>query len=507
MEALNIQLDACKISEDRCIKNQLSQGGETFILSTQIYKFNDYKKKQERNVMLTSRAFYNLKGKTIKRKIELQSIQAITIGKFGKEFILHIANEYDYRYESQKRDAILYQIVKAIKQCTGNKIKLFQKDDINLAAFSTTKADKKKGVERMPKEGAIDIDETDWKSLNDMQEEEENQIRSQRTTIYSSRDRQVDLDDFQLIKVLGKGGFGIVFLVEDKMTGEQHAMKVLQKTFLMKHGQVENTKVEKMILEHVNHPFLVSLLYAFQDPKNLYFVTELMKCGELYEHMVESRRFNEERARFYTVQLALGLGHLHGKGFVYRDLKLENILVDDKGNVHLADFGLSKLIKNNELAMSICGTPEYMSPEVIRGQGCDMTTDWWALGTLVYEMMFGLPPFYSKIKNQMLDRIQNENLRFPEKPLVSDAAKDFICKCLVKDRTKRLGSKKDVEDILNHPWFNGINIQLMLQKKLTAPYIPDPSKIYLDEQIQSMEPRISISQKSEIDKDDPFKDF
>lgn len=173
-------------------------------------------------------------------------------------------------------------------------------------------------------------------------------------------------------------------------------MKVIKKDVILEKGQFEHTKTEKLILEHVNHPYLVNLVYAFQDPSRLFFVMQFMKGGELFQHLRISRRFEEKRARFYSAQLALGLGHLHSKNIVYRDLKLENILMDDVGNVYVSDFGMAKMIKQNELAMTFCGTPEYLSPEVILGHGCDQTTDWWSLGILTYEMMFGLPPFYNK---------------------------------------------------------------------------------------------------------------
>jgi serum/glucocorticoid-regulated kinase 2 len=190
-----------------------------------------------------------------------------------------------------------------------------------------------------------------------------------------------------------------------------------------------------MILEHVNHPFLVNLAYAFQTPTQLFFIMIFMKGGELFQHLRMARKFDEKRAKFYTSELILGLGHLHSKDIVYRDLKLENILMDDLGNVFLTDFGMAKIVRKNELAMTFCGTPEYLCPEVILGYGCDRTADWWSLGILTYEMMYGLPPFYNKNQTIMFKLIKEGELRFPERPETSKEAKDFISRCLIRDRT------------------------------------------------------------------------
>lgn len=141
------------------------------------------------------------------------------------------------------------------------------------------------------------------------------------------------------------------------------------------------------------------------------------------------------------MQVALGLGHLHNKDFIYRDLKLENILMDDNGNVCLTDFGMAKIIRDGELAETFCGTPEYIAPEVLDGKGYDKSADWWSLGILTYEMMFGLPPFYHNSQKEMFRKIKEGEFRFSDKVKVSDEAKDFIVKLLNRDPKKRLGSQ------------------------------------------------------------------
>lgn len=317
------------------------------------------------------------------------------------------------------------------------------------------------------------MDENTFKDMVEGEQREKEEFKRKTTTLWArEKGKQVVLDDFTLLKVLGRGAFGKVMLVEKKDTGEWFAMKSIRKEDIIQKDQLEHTRTEKMILEHVNHPYLVNLMYAFQTPSKLFFVMQFCKGGELFQHLRMSRKFEEKRAKFYTAQLTLALGHLHSKDIVYRDLKLENILMDENGNVCLTDFGMAKILKRNELAMTFCGTPEYLSPEIILNQGCDKSADWWSLGILTYEMMYGLPPFYNKNQTIMFKLIKEGELRFPEKPEVSKEAKDLITKLLVRDKNQRLGAKNDAQEIMVHPWFKDINWEMLLKKQIPAPFKP-----------------------------------
>ena len=274
------------------------------------------------------------------------------------------------------------------------------------------------------------------------------------------------IEDFNLLKVLGRGAFGKVMLVEKKDNKEVYALKSLRKDEIIDKEQIEHTKTEKMILEHVNHPYLVNLVYAFQTPEKIFFVMQFMRGGELFQHLRNSKRFEESRAKFYAGQILLALGHLHSKDIVYRDLKPENILMDDSGNVCLTDFGMAKIIRKNESSMSFCGTPEYLAPEIITGEGHNKAADWWSYGILVFEMLYGLPPFYNTNQNLMFQLIRDSDVKFPSKPETSEDVKDLIMKLLNKDQKKRLGNKDDSNEIMSHNWFKDIKWTSMEKKEV-----------------------------------------
>ena len=228
-------------------------------------------------------------------------------------------------------------------------------------------------------------------------------------------DNKVSLDSFTIIKSIGRGSFGHVFLTRYKPTGKLFALKVLNKEYLKSENQVEHTMAERSVLSKVRHPNIVSMVLAFQSKKKLFFVLDYCPGGELFFQLTKTGRFPEEKAKFYAAQVILALEHIHSHGFVYRDLKPENVLLDHLGNVKLTDFGLSKggVTLASEGADSFCGTPEYIAPEVLLKQGYGKSVDWWSLGALLYEMVTGLPPFYSKNRELMFERILHEDLTFP----------------------------------------------------------------------------------------------
>ena len=192
--------------------------------------------------------------------------------------------------------------------------------------------------------------------------------------------------------------------------------------------------------------------------------------------MLKVKRFNEERARFYAAQIAMGLGGLHEKHFIYRDLKPENVLVNEDGYLLLADFGLAKDMANIDFTETFCGTPEYFAPELIENWPHNKMVDWWELGIVLYEMVVGIPPFYSQTRQKMFDMILTQNPRFPDPikhkiPLSKDV-KDLILKLLDKDPNNRLGAQGDAEEVLSHPWFSTLDLKSLYEKKLVPPFIP-----------------------------------
>ena len=207
------------------------------------------------------------------------------------------------------------------------------------------------------------------------------------------------------MKVLGRGSFGKVCLVQYKQTKEYYAMKSLKKDVLLDQDQVESTILEKKILQTLDHPFLVGMIFCFQTEERIYFVMPFVRGGELFQHLRSEKIFKEDKVRFYAASIGLALDYLHNKGIIYRDIKPENILIGEDGYLKLIDFGMAKIVKENEKATSFCGTPEYLAPEIITGEGHNKSADWWSYGILIFEMLCGIPPFYCENTEKMYELI------------------------------------------------------------------------------------------------------
>lgn len=284
-------------------------------------------------------------------------------------------------------------------------------------------------------------------------------------------EKKVTKDDFELLTVIGKGSFGKVMQVKKKDDGKIYAMKVLRKEAIIARKQVAHTRAEKSILQKIQHPFIVSLHYAFQTKDKLYMILDYVNGGELFFHLKKEGRFNENRVKFYAAEITLAMDHLHQLGIVYRDLKPENILLDSDGHICITDFGLSKEINVQEGTHTFCGTPEYLAPEVLKGLGHGIAVDWWSLGTLIYEMLTGLPPFYSQNINIMYQKILNGELRFPT--YVSQEAKSLLEGLLTRDVDKRLGSGSDGgKNVKNHPFFRDIDWERLEKRDIEPPWKP-----------------------------------
>ncbi|CAF1085362.1 unnamed protein product [Rotaria sp. Silwood1] len=284
--------------------------------------------------------------------------------------------------------------------------------------------------------------------------------------------------DFQLLKVLGKGGYGKVFQVRKvsgSHQGEIFAMKVLKKATIVRNAKdTAHTKAERNILECVKCPFIVDLIYAFQTGGKLYLILEYLSGGELFMQLEREGIFMDDMACFYLSEILLGLEHLHKQGIIYRGeyLKPENILLDAEGHVKLTDFGLCKeSIYEGTQTNTFCGTIEYMAPEILTRSGHGKAVDWWSFGALMYDMLTGAPPFTADDRKRTMDKIIKAKLVIPAYLTID--ARELIRNLLRRQVSHRLGSgPEDAEAIKNHPFFRHLNWADVYAKRYDPPYKP-----------------------------------
>lgn len=279
------------------------------------------------------------------------------------------------------------------------------------------------------------------------------------------------LNDFERLITLGTGTFGRVFLTRFRRSDQYFAMKVMKKSEIVRLKQVEHINSEKNIISKIHHPFIVNMLCTFQDPQNLYMLMEYIIGGELFSHLRRAGRFNVPTAKFYASEVFLAIDYMHSLNIVYRDLKPENILLDSHGHVKITDFGFSKYLGVENRTWTLCGTPEYLAPEIIQSKGHGKAVDWWALGILIYEMLQGYPPFFDDNAFGIYEKILDGKIYFPED--FDIYAKDLIRRLLMVDRSRRLGNlQRGSLDIKNHSWFNDVNWNGLLNRSVLAPIVP-----------------------------------
>ncbi|EQC36037.1 AGC protein kinase, variant [Saprolegnia diclina VS20] len=275
-------------------------------------------------------------------------------------------------------------------------------------------------------------------------------------------------DDFEPLRFIGKGSFGRVLLVRKKAQGELFAMKILTKQDVVKKSQVEHTRTERSVLGSIDHPFIVRLHYAFQTTHQLYFILDYCPGGDLFFHLTRIKCFPESIARFYAAEITLALVHLHEKGIVYRDLKPENIMLDVHGHVKLADFGLAKTGITGRLdgTNTLCGTPEYLPPEILNKKGHGTAVDWWNLGMVLYELLTGRPPWYTTDRETLYQRLRSSPLEFPAG--LSVEAMDLIAGLLERDPSQRLRAT----EVLVHPFFKEVAWEALLNREVEPEFRP-----------------------------------
>lgn len=318
------------------------------------------------------------------------------------------------------------------------------------------------------------------------------QARTQNGNI-NFRNRNWKIDDFEIYTTLGTGTFGRVRQVRIKNDPNRtvYALKMMKKTEIVRLNQVEHIRSETRLLQEITFPFFVDLKTYFQDEKYVYMLFEFVSGGEMFSRLRKEGRFSNDVALFYISEILLSIQYLHQQEIVYRDLKPENLLIDKEGHIKITDFGFAKKLANDR-TMTLCGTPEYLAPEIIKGAkvGYGKSVDWWALGVLIFEMLSGYPPFYDNEPIGIYKKIIVGIIEFPQ--FLSLRSKDIIRKLLNPDYTKRLGVRECGEDIKRHKWFRGVDWNSLLRREISPPWVPplksEDDSTFFDKYPDSKEP-------------------
>ncbi|XP_074641639.1 serine/threonine-protein kinase 32A-like [Tubulanus polymorphus] len=294
---------------------------------------------------------------------------------------------------------------------------------------------------------------------------------------------EVNFDHFQILRAIGKGSFGKVCIVQKKDTKKMFAMKYMNKAMCIKKDAVRNVFREQEILMNLNHPFLVNLWFTFQDEEDMFMVVDLLLGGDLRYHMQQDVKFDEERVKSYMVELALALDYLRCQNIMHRDIKPDNILLDEEGHIHITDFNIATVVKENQLATSMSGTKPYMAPEVFlcaldEVQGYGFAVDWWSMGVLAYEMLRGKRP-YEIHSNTSLTEVRkmfsSQSVYYPSS--WETGMCDMLKALLELEPTERLCS---LEQFKKHPYIADVNFESVLKLERKPSFIPPKDHLNCD---------------------------
>ena len=494
---------------------------EQLVWTGTIIKINQKGQEQARDFGMTNKYIYNLGSRGhflvnwftsgLRRKIPIARIEAVTYSTVVNAFVLHLPKEYDYHLLTHRRDELLRYLVLLHRRVSpARRLKLFPVEETDLGRF--TKSEHASASCWPTGVAPIELDVAGFDRFLDERRASERKSIENTETLISRGGDKVHEGDFELLKTLGRGYFGKVFLCRKRQSGGLYAMKVISKMDIIRRDFFESVRNERAILETVSNPFVVSLKYCFASSCYVFFVMDFKQGGELYHHLRKHTRFTEPVAKFYSAQILLGLEYLHSRDILYRDMKPENILLDTRGNASLADYGISKILGPGQKTRSFVGTPDYVAPEIILRSGHNMSVDVWCLGVILYEMVFGIPPFSDKHHGVIMRNIVKKELSFPSVVSTSAELVDLITRCLRKQPERRIGAG-DIAQVKQHAWFRDVDWGKMSRLEIEAPINPgvshplDTSNFY-NRRMELELPEVSDQNKSILKKyDHMFQGF
>ena len=405
----------------------------------------------------------NLEIQGLKDKIKIISCETVRIDKDTNKSreiiktknkdnvdISEIINRTQIKGKLSRQSSKKYYSTKKDNQ----KLKTYKSEEINDSNYYSSK-----GLTKVIKK---------TKSINQFRISNKSAFSRSEKKIKSAEEK-INLSKFVSLGILGRGSFGEVYLVQKIDTQKKYAMKVLNKDRILSQNLIKYVRAERNVLSITNHPFIVKLYFAFQTMNRLFLILEYCPGGDLAKHLLFEKKLCESRAKFYICEVLLALENLHKRNIIFRDLKPDNVVLDEKGHCKLTDFGLSKEgVTDFEVAKSFCGSIAYLAPEMLKKQGHGKSVDWYLLGVLLYEMIVGITPYFSNNKEQIFYNIENEVLKIPH--FVSKEAANLLRKLLERNPLKRIGSSdRDAEEIKEDPYFKDINWDDVYNKKNKPP--------------------------------------
>ena len=479
-------------------------GKEILYYSNKIIKINHFNISQDRFLVLTEESLYNFQKKKLKRKIEYNKIRGITYTKTSPElFVIHGNElEYDYYFQSPERNIIIKLIAKLFEDQVRKSIKICEVTDKNLKNYVTGKKEKKKDINnsKMDETKLIDIKQfllnnkfleikksRTPSSISANNEEkkidDENPILIRTSMIFFQEENleKATLETFKIIKILSRGEYGKIFLVKNNDTNKYYVMKSIKKIYLEEKNEVNDIILKKWKIQNLKNIFLMGCVASFQTDERIYFILNLIE-GESFSDYLSTRKTTEEKQiKFFMAIIGLTLDYFHKNGISFRNLHPNDIIIEKDGYLKISNIKLNSLfkIKQNNLILK---NAEWSSPEELEGKKVDKEADWWIYGIILYELFYGIPPFFSEDEKKLKELIEKSELRFPKEPKINKSAIDLMILLLNKNPEKRLGHNKDFDDIKNHEFFSGFNFNDISNKKIKSNYLPQIGNVITDKE-------------------------